>query len=112
MTIQNLTPHDIVIRTATGDVKLPPCGQVARVATIPGKPIGEFEGIHLFSAPEFGEVAGLPAPEEGVIFIVSALVAQRCIGRKDVFSPDTGPTAIREGGQIVAVKGLVQAPQG
>jgi hypothetical protein len=28
--------------------------------------------------------------------------------RMDVYAPDTGPTAIREDGRIVAVRGLVQ----
>lgn len=46
------------------------------------------------------------------IYVVSALVASRCAGRPDVYSPDTGPTAIRDDeGRIVAVRGLVRALQ-
>ena len=47
----------------------------------------------------------LPAPVAGVVYVVSALVADRA-RRSDVVSPDTGPSAIRDGGQIVAVTGF------
>ena len=53
----------------------------------------------------YGEVEGLPEPQPGVLYIVSMLVAQRVM-RADVVSPDSGPTAIRENGQIVAVRAL------
>jgi hypothetical protein len=53
----------------------------------------------------FGQIENLPEPTDGVIYITSSLVAQAA-QRVDVVSPDTGPTAIRENGQIVAVRGL------
>lgn len=40
------------------------------------------------TSTKFGEVEGLPEPEEGTIYIVSNLVAQAVPDRKDVFFPD------------------------
>ena len=56
------------------------------------------------------EVQGLPAPEEGVYLIVSALVAQAA-KRADVVSPATGhPDVVRDQkGQIASVPGFVRA---
>jgi hypothetical protein len=108
-TLINLTPHSITTIHGGIETTLPSQG-VARVATKPGQPLG---GL-FYSSTSFGEVEGLPAPEEGKVFIVSALVAGRCIGRADVFSPGTGPNdgAVRDDkGQIKAVTRLIQAPQ-
>ena len=105
----NLTPHSIVIRRDDGsEVTLPPSGTVARVATVE-EVIGH---CPITGAPivrrAFGEVHGLP--EEGVPCIVSALVASAVPGRRGVFAPDTGPTAIRDAdGRIVAVTRLIAA---
>ena len=109
--IINLTPHAITFfSTGYGVETTYPSEGLARVASKPGSQIdGPF-----FSAPTWGEVEGLPAPQEGTVFVVSALVAARCIGRADVFSPGTGPAdgAIRdEKGQIKAVTRFIQAPQ-
>jgi hypothetical protein len=58
----------------------------------------------------FTEITGLPKGQPGVLYLVSALVAQAAAkqGRRDVISPDTSPAgAIRdENGQIVGVKGF------
>lgn len=110
MEIINLTPHSInFFSTGYGVEETYPSAGVARVASKQGHQIdGPF-----FSAPIWGEVEGLPAPKEGTIYIVSALVAGRCIGRTDVFSPGTGPNdgAVRdEKGQIKAVTRFIQAP--
>ena len=59
---------------------------------------------------EFGEVTGLPQPQEGVVFIVSALVlsAAKAAGRSDVVAPATGhPDCVRENGFIKSVPGFV-----
>jgi hypothetical protein len=58
----------------------------------------------------FGPIEGLPGPEPGVIYVVSALVAQAA-RRADVVSPATGhPLARRDGGgQVVSVPGFVRA---
>lgn len=110
MTMVNLTPHTVVIRTTT-DMAIPSTG-VARVdSTSVGMP--PVMGIPVVSSPVFGAVVGLPAPVDGTIFIVSAMVLAQCKGRTDVFAPATGPKdgAIRDDkGQIVAVTKLVAAP--
>jgi len=110
--VVNLTPHPIVIRLGVdekSDVTFPPAGVVARVTEKANKPTRN----HIFGFPvagkaAFDEVVNLPEPKEGVIYIVSGLVAQN-VSRSDVFSPATGPedNAIRnEKGHIVAVTKL------
>lgn len=121
----NLTPHDIKIYTKDKGAILevvPKSGYVARVDVSYGR-IGtlfvkdyiqepslyweEDIPIELVSA-DYGEVVGLPDPEPGVYYIVSALVlsALRESGstRRDVIAPDTGPTAVRdEKGNVIGV---------
>lgn len=53
---------------------------------------------------KFGEVEGLPEPEEGVIYITSQLVAQAVPEREDVFFPDD---LVRdENGNIIGCRAL------
>lgn len=124
MRLKNLTPHPIVLvgREITGpaewtetETTVPPSGTVARVGSIPGEVAERVaHGVPVMTAPTWGEVEGLPAPEPGVLLIVSGLVAGRCVGRADVVSPGTGPAdePIRNSdGQIFAVTRLIQAPQ-
>ena len=103
----NLTPHPITVRTAAGVVTFPPSGTIARV-TSSETAIG---ACPVTGAPiikrEWGAVTGLPP--KGTVCIVSSLILDRVPGRAGVFAPDTGPTAIRENGQIVAVTRLVAA---
>jgi hypothetical protein len=111
MKLINLTPHAITLHVDERDITVPPSGVIARVASTPGKPgVIEVDGvvIPVNGIPTFGEVENLPAPEDGIGFIVSGLVASRA-SRADVFSPATGPNdgAIRdEAGRIVAVTRL------
>lgn len=112
MKIVNLTPHSITLRSPAGDTLVPSTG-VARVATKPGQELPQ-DGApcSLFSGTSFGAVEGLPEPEAGTIFVVSALVAGRVANRPDVFSPGTGPQdgAIRnDKGQIEAVTRLIRS---
>lgn len=109
MTI-NLTPHALTLRSATGDTVLPPSGTVARVSASPGA-LEDVPGIPVpVARPDaFGSVEGLPEPEEGVFFIVSAMVGAHVHNRPDVLTPGTGPRdgAIRnDKGHIVAVTRL------
>jgi hypothetical protein len=102
----NLTPHTITIRTPSGDVvTIPPSGQVARVSTAETV-VGIRLGVPVVER-KFFEVEGLPP--EGRPCLVSALVLSACPGRQGVYAPDSGPTAIRENGQVVAVTRLVAA---
>lgn len=104
MKFVNLTPHAIIIE---GGPTIPPSGTVARAETMEREvePIGGIPTI----VREFGSVEGIPGPMEDVTFVVSSLVLERCGGRSDVVAPDTGPTAIRSNGQLVAVTRLVRA---
>lgn len=121
--MMNLTPHAITLRTSHGDITYPPSGTIARVATMevvvchlefvpPGVPETDEQGNTNATrvpvvARSFGDVEGLPP--EGVPCIVSALVAGAVPGRRGVYAPDSGSTAVRENGQIVAVTRLVAA---
>lgn len=115
MDLVNLTPHPIVLQTPGGErVTLPPSGTVARVSATPGE-LEAVDGIPVPVAGRtiFGAVEGLPAPQPGTFFVVSALVGSALKGsRDDVLCPGTGPRdgAIRDGnGRIEAVTRLVRA---
>jgi len=109
--VVNLTPHEINV----AGVVFPPSGTVARVATVQ-KDAGAlvFDG-HTFPVVHntYGEVEGLPDPEPGTVYLVSALVLSALetqgIYRDDVFAPDTSPQGAIRGpdGQIKGVKRLV-----
>jgi hypothetical protein len=106
MKVVNLTPHDIRVVDFAGDVHtFPASGTVARVATVRTErpAIGGFRAV----AQEMGTVQGIPENGEiGTVFLVSMAVFEAYKGPATVVSPDTGPDAIRENGQIVAVRGF------
>ena len=103
----NLTPHDIVLRTPQGDVTIPPCGTVARVATIDADTGNNVSGVPVVRR-SFGDVSGLPDTDTPCI--VSAMVIAALPGRPNTYAPDTGSTAVRDdAGRIVAVTRLVAA---
>lgn len=101
----NLTPHAINLANADGEITLtiPASGQTARIASTQTV-VGEINGIPV-RRTDWGQVEGLPEAQEGVVFVVSTLVAQ-AVRRADVVSPDTGPTDVREGGLVKAVRAL------
>ena len=104
MKFVNCTPHSLTIE---GVGTLSPSGILPRCATVRSAPY-TVQGVRVIRQT-LGEVTGLPDAQEGVALIVSAMVLAALQGfRPDVFAPDTGPDAIRENGQIVAVRGLVQ----
>lgn len=103
MNIINLTPHNIVIALDNEHITLPPTAPPARCA-IRSERIGEINGIPVVSSV-FGDVENLPSPQPDTVYVVSTVIAQR-VARADVLSPDTGPTAIRENGQVIAVRAL------
>lgn len=102
----NLTPHAIVVYLEGGSkMTFPPSGRLARV-TSTEVVVGALQGAPIIKRA-FGAVEGLP--EDGTPCLVSALVLSACPGRAGVYAPDTGPTAIRENGQVIAVTRLVAA---
>lgn len=98
----NLTPHTITINNGT---EFNPSGKVARVAN-------KFSNFCCgISTVFYGEIENLPEPEEGTIYIVSAMVlaAAKEKGRTDVVAPATGHTnCVRKDGFIVSVPGFVR----
>ena len=103
MIFKNFTPHPICLNS--GAVFAPE--GLARVSAS----FSDFDENGVCQQV-FGEVTGLPAPEEGVLLIVSAMVlsAAQSQGREDVVAPATGhPACIRnEQGHIVSVPGFVR----
>lgn len=101
----NLTPHPITVGTVT----LPPSGTVARVAVSRQQvgviPLEDGSAIPVFET-RYGEVSGLPLPEDGTILIVSAMVRTHpsLCDRLDVASP--GNLVRDSAGQIVGCDGL------
>lgn len=106
MKIYNCTPHAIVVRKDDGsDTTFPPSGSVVRLAT-ETKVTYTVDGIPV-SRTSFGQPEGWPDAGPNDIVIVSTLVAQNAGDRPfRVVSPDTGPSAIRVDGQVVAVRGF------
>lgn len=104
-TFINLTPHDIQLNS--GEV-YKATGNVARVSAT----YTDFGFIDdKICLQEFGDITGLPAPAEGVYYIVSAIVLSACkaIGRNDCVAPATGhPECVRDNGFIVSVPGFVK----
>lgn len=99
----NLTPHDVqIFDSRMCSVTIPPTG-LARVEEDirPGR---DDLGIQCV-IKNYGRVTGIPAPVDGVIYVVSVLVFA-ATDRLDVVCPDSGPdSAIRdENGRIVGVK--------
>jgi len=78
--IINLTPHAINLPGIT----LPSEG-VARVSVTLDQ-AGEIDGIPLVRG-SYGQVIGLPEPQTGTIFVVSALVRAALPQRTDLASP-------------------------
>jgi hypothetical protein len=101
ITLINLTPHAVVIHGGTEIVTLPPSGKVARRAVKRVQLASELP-VPVF-ATEMGEVVDLPAPVDGVLLIVSALVADS-VRRADVMSP--GELVRDDKGNVVGCKGL------
>lgn len=102
----NLTPHTITINNGT---QYHPSGKVARVEN-------KFSNFCCgISKVFYGEIEGLPEPEDGVYYIVSAMVLaannSKPIWRRrgDLVAPATGhPDCVRKDGFIVSVPGFVR----
>lgn len=101
----NLTPHDIKLNDGT---IYPASGKVARVANT-------FSNFCCgISKVFYGDIENLPEPEDGIYYIVSAMVLAaekskpRQYQRHDLVAPATGhPDCKRENGFIVSVPGFV-----
>lgn len=100
----NCTPH--AIKTNDGRV-FEPSGSIARVS----QSISEFDANGI-ATQTFGSVECLPEPQDGVVYIVSAMVLSRAQaeGRTDVVAPATGHKECKrdENGRIVSVPGFLR----
>ena len=89
MKIVNLTPHGLNIETCRGSgrgvMTVPPSGDVARVASRTVATPRRICGVVVYETV-LGEVEGLPGPRDGVVYVVSGMVAAAG-PRPDVFSP-------------------------
>lgn len=100
MNIVNLTPH--VIRLNDGR-EFEPSGIVARVSSSYTTFIDDVAHV------VFGEITGLPAPEDGTLYVASGMVAAAA-QRTDVVSPATGhPECRRENGNVISVPGFIRS---
>lgn len=100
----NLTPHVVVVHKPDGTkLEFKPDGTVARVEVNRGQ-THEVAGIPVFGE-SYGDVVGLPAPVDGVGYIVSAMVRQASPMRWDVFSP--GDLVRDEKGAVIGCRGIV-----
>lgn len=80
----NLTAHTIT-EVTSGQV-FPASGKIARVKASTIK-VGEHLGCPIYVS-KFGELEGLPEPEEGVLYIISSLALNAVPDhRTDVVSP-------------------------
>lgn len=100
---KNFTPHAVALNNGTVFIS----EGIARVSASFSAP--DTNGI---CSQVFGDVTGLPDPQDNVFFIVSALVlsAAKEAGRKDCVAPATGhPETIRnQAGHIVSVPCFVR----
>lgn len=102
MEIVNLTPHELKLSKADGDVlTIPASGNVARVAQDTSE-VGMIAGLRVRKS-SYGAVEGLPEPVAGKIYVVSALV-MNAAQRSDVFAPGT---LLRDDtGNVIGADGL------
>jgi hypothetical protein len=125
LNIINLTPHAITLRAENEDNIIPASGKLARVISSindddPPAVVAllELDGsryIPIYPPLAAGQIAvdGLPAPADGVVYLVSLHVLMAVQNRPDVLAPGTGPNdaPIRnESGQVVAVTRLIRSP--
>lgn len=111
ITLVNKTPHPVTLVLDDAKITLDPVLPIPRVSShnvvTANYVITDDNGVeHTITreAPEFGEVIDLPEPQEGVVYIVSMLVAARAVGRNDLVSP--GRQLRNEAGQVIGCAGL------
>lgn len=103
MQFVNLTPHTINLNDGTAFAPQAPAARVDASFT----PFDE-NGV---CEQAFGDIVNLPAPQDGVTYIVSLIVltAGKQLGRTDLVAPASGhPLVVRKDGQIVSVPGFVR----
>ena len=114
MKLFNATPHKVVVYASAHATKptivIEPTGVVARVSAMMTEidhRVADVLRIPV-SRAEFGNVVGLPAPTEGIVYVVSGMVLD-AVGksqpdRKDLLSP--GELLRAPDGQILGCIGF------
>ena len=105
MKLKNFTPHNVVIVMNETKIVIPSDGiaRVTEAKTV--TPSIDVDGVIIETfKSSFGEVENLPPQEEGVMVIVSALVASAAKGRDDLLVP--GELVRDDGGNIIGCKSL------
>ena len=114
MKLFNATPHKIVVYASSNSTKptviIEATGVVARVSSMMTEvdhSVGDLLRIPV-SRAEFGDVVGLPAPTEGIVYVVSGMVLD-AVGRaqpdrKDLLAP--GELLRAPDGQILGCIGF------
>lgn len=104
--IENLTPHDIIIKNENGTKVLRRL-IAARVEVVHVVDVGTLNGVPI-TRNVYGDVQGLPPPVEDTIYVVSRMVCERCRDRNDLYIVNE---TIRDNmGRIVGCKSLTQNP--
>lgn len=110
-TLVNCTPHTVNIHRKDGSIlTVEPSGNFARVATsVENIKIPEIEGINVAKTTfDTSNIEGLPAPQEGTLYIVSLITLNALKGiRNDLVAP--GNLIRDEGGNIIGCDGLTVA---
>lgn len=104
----NLTPHAINLMAGDATITIQPSGVVARCATTRTQvDVLAVDGVQIpVNQIGFGAVQGLPDPQDGVLFIVSSLVANAAKDRQDLLTVDD---AVRDaGGNIIGCRALAR----
>ena len=105
MEIKNCTPWPVKL---TNGPEFEPCGIVPHAVMKYGE-WDESMGIPVTSL-EFGKAVGLPPKQEGVLLIVSSMVAESMPERDDLIIPAKAhPSAVKKDGKVVSVPGFVRA---
>ena len=106
MKLKNFTPHNVVIVIDSTKKIVIPSDGIARVTeTKTVAPSIDVDGVTIETfKSSFGEVENLPPQEEGVMVIVSAMVASAAKDRNDLLVP--GELLRDNDGNIIGCKSL------
>ena len=106
MKIINATPHAINVVKGGDIVTFQPSGMIARVdMTTTTSALNNLDGFDV-SCNQAGNVTGIPPQQDGVDYIVSAVVLGNST-RSDLIAPDTNRANRNDLGHIVSVPGFV-----
>lgn len=103
----NLTPHPVSVVCGDGTITFPPSGGRATLVFEPAVDTS-INGFVIRPRSRVANVTGLPDPQEGVLLIVSTMVREAMPSRTDLVTPDSGPDAVRENGQILYVRRFIR----